>query len=305
MWIFASCRNLKTIVRSHNLILSLKNIKSLKCNCQHSVTHVRLLSKTSSTMDVDAPYLKTSQSELLQIFDAGISAVFPNVLIEDQVILDNNDLIVRGEPYPLTENVYLVGFGKAVTGMAFAMEKILGDRLMRGIVSVPAASLCLITPEEGKQLEKLQEQRDLQIQNLQMLKRSKVIEYREGGENNQPDDESLAATESIIELVTDLGQADTLIVLISGGGSTLLFQPKPPLTLETKRDLCKKLQDSGASITELNAVRKMLSTVKGGGLAKLAHPAKVLTFILSDVVGDPVDFIASGPTCPITEGRVL
>lgn len=298
--LFSSTLNIKTIVRRHNLILSFKNFQSLKCNHQQSVSNVR---SSFNTMDVDSPFLNSSRSELLQIFDTAVSAVFPNVLIEDQVKLQNNELIIKGESYSLEQNVYLVGFGKAVAGMAFAMEKILGDRLKRGIVSVPASSLYLATPEEGKKLENLQEQRELQIQNLQMLRRSKVIEYKEGAENNQPDDDSLSATESIIELVKDLGKDDTLIVLISGGGSALLFQPKPPLTIEKKQVLCKKLQNAGASITELNTVRKILSSVKGGGLARIAYPAKLLTLILSDIVGDPVDFIASGPTCPFSSGN--
>lgn len=302
---FFARQNVRTIVRQHNLTLFLKNIKSLGCYRHSSAWCNKSSVDTLSKMDVDAPYLKTSRSELLQIFDAAVSAVFPNVLIEDQVKIENNELVINGESYPLEENVYLVGFGKAVAGMAFSMERILGNRLKRGIVCVPATSLCIFTPEEGKELKNLQEQRDLQIQNLQMLKRSKVIEYKEGAKDNQPDDDSLAATESIIELVKDLGQSDTLIVLISGGGSALLFQPKEPVSSEVKRDLCKKLQNSGASITELNTVRKVLSTVKGGGLAKIAYPAKLLTLILSDIVGDPIDYIASGPTCPLTSGTVI
>lgn len=136
-----------------------------------------------------------------------------------------------------------------------------------------------------------------------MLKRSKLIEFLEGAENNQPDETSLASTERIVELVRNLGPEDTLLVLVSGGGSALLCQPKPPIMFEYKRQLCRSLQNAGASIAELNCVRKRLSSVKGGGLARMAYPARVLAFVLSDIVGDPIESIASGPTCLDAEGN--
>lgn len=95
-----------------------------------------------------------------------------------------------------------------------------------------------------------------------------------------------------------MSEDDLLIVLISGGGSALLPLPRPPVSLQEKLVLVKELAGRGADILELNCVRKRLSLLKGGGLALLAHPATVVALVLSDVIGDPLDFIASGPTTP-------
>lgn len=100
------------------------------------------------------------------------------------------------------------------------------------------------------------------------------------------------------DLVESLAEDDLLIVLISGGGSALLPLPRPPVSLQEKLALVKGLAGRGADILELNCVRKRLSLLKGGGLAALAHPATVVALVLSDVIGDPLDFIASGPTMP-------
>ncbi|XP_023245491.1 glycerate kinase [Copidosoma floridanum] len=235
-------------------------------------------------MDVDANLSRTVKSELRQVVDESLSSVMPSVLIKKNVRYDGSNLIVNGLPYPLNDDVHIVGFGKAVGGMAYMLADLLGPRLKGGILSVPE-----LMSSEPKQ--------------LQMLKRSKIIEYREGAKNNQPDHASYSSTKHIIKYVQNLGKKDTLVLLISGGGSALLFAPKPPMTFEEKRDLCKRLQNSGASIGELNVVRKQMSRVKGGGLALMAYPAKVLALILSDVVGDHLEIIASGPTCPTPEGN--
>ncbi|CAG9569275.1 unnamed protein product [Danaus chrysippus] len=121
--------------------------------------------------------------------------------------------------------------------------------------------------------------------------------YCEGALNNLPDENALKTAQAIKDLVTNLTDNDFLIVLLSGGGSALLPLPKEPITLEEKTALIKKLANSGADIIELNTVRKRLSDLKGGKLALKAQPASVLTLILSDVVNDPIDLIASGPTC--------
>ena len=297
--LFTSKTAIKTYVSKPNLIsLFKKHLLNINKTNRHSTLSVSS-KPTSFLMDLDAQQLRTVRAELLRIFSSGVSSVMPAALIDEKLQLVGNDLIIDGKSHAITDNVYVVGFGKAVAGMAYALEKLLGERLKRGVISVPRASLkCDDIATEG--FEELKERRELHLQNLQMLMRSRVIEYREGAENNQPDSAALANTDMIVELAESLGEKDTLIVLVSGGGSALLFRPKSPLTADRKRELCRRLQNAGASITELNCVRKRFSSVKGGGLARIAYPAKVLALVLSDIVGDPLKSIASGPTCPDT-----
>src|SRR5206468_6835504 len=113
-----------------------------------------------------------------------------------------------------------------------------------------------------------------------------------------PDARGLAAAGRLQELAASAGRDDLVIVLLSGGGSALTPAPAPPITLEEKQHVTRLLLAAGATIGELNAVRKHLSRFKGGLLARAAWPATVVTLALSDVIGDPVDVIASGPTAP-------
>lgn len=233
-------------------------------------------------MTTDTGFLSEARSHLTDLFRAAVRAVSPNEIIRKKVKFRDNVLYINNERYPLQENVYLVGFGKAVMGMAVELEKILDGALKKGIVSIPNKSMDVVWQSEDKSgFPKLHDS---------------VIEYREGSVNNQPDSRSLETTHQIIDLVEKLTDTDTLIVLVSGGGSALLYVPRPILDHEDKLQLCKKLQNAGASITELNIVRRKLSLVKGGGLARMAYPASVLTLILSDIINDPIDLIASGPT---------
>uniref|UniRef100_A0A8C6YYU7 Glycerate kinase n=1 Tax=Nothoprocta perdicaria TaxID=30464 RepID=A0A8C6YYU7_NOTPE len=135
-----------------------------------------------------------------------------------------------------------------------------------------------------------------------LLKPGSRIEVMEGARDNRPDAAALRAAGAIRALAEGLGADDVLLVLISGGGSALLPAPTPPVLLEEKEALTRLLAARGAAIQELNAVRKALSVLKGGGLARLAHPARVVSLILSDVIGDPVDVIASGPTAASAHG---
>lgn len=233
-------------------------------------------------MATNTKFLSESKSDLNDIFRSAVKAVSPNEIIKKRVKLRDNTLYIDEKSFLLRENVYLVGFGKAVMGMAVELEKILGNVLKKGIVSIPSISKdAMWTSEDKSGFPKLH---------------NSVIDYREGSINNQPDSRSLDTTHDIIDLVEKLTEADTLIVLVSGGGSALLYMPRPVLDQEDKLELCKKLQNAGADIKELNTVRKKLSLVKGGGLARMAYPASIITLILSDIVGDPVDLIASGPT---------
>lgn len=231
-------------------------------------------------MATNTKFLSESKSDLIDIFHSAVKAVSPNEIIKRRVKLQNNTLYIDEKSFLLRENVYLVGFGKAVMGMAVELEKILGNVLKKGIVSIPSKDAMWIS-EDKSGFPKLH---------------NSVIDYREGSINNQPDSRSLDTTHDIIDLIEKLTEADTLIVLVSGGGSALLYMPRPVLDQEDKLELCKKLQNAGADITELNTIRKKLSLVKGGGLARMAYPASIITLILSDIVGDPIDLIASGPT---------
>jgi hydroxypyruvate reductase len=123
------------------------------------------------------------------------------------------------------------------------------------------------------------------------------IEVVEAG-HPSPDSSSLVAGARLLELAADLRAGETLVCLISGGGSALASQPLPMLTLEQKRAAANFLMDNGADIREINCVRKHLSRLKGGRLAGVAHPNPVATFVISDIPGDDVGAIASGPTVP-------
>nr|XP_023023246.1 glycerate kinase-like isoform X2 [Leptinotarsa decemlineata] len=189
---------------------------------------------------------KMTTEELKEIFMKSVKSVEPQQLIRNEVKLYGHNLVVRGQTYRLLKPCYVVGFGKAVLGMATEIEKVLGNQLERGIVSVP----------EGI------------FEKYQNVPRTK-IQYVEGAKNNLPDENALRGAKMIQELVEGLTEADLLIVLVSG-----------------------------ADIYELNSVRKRISIMKGGGLAELAYPCRVVSLVLSDIIGDPLDFIASGPTIP-------
>ena len=165
--------------------------------------------------------------------------------------------------------ILVVGAGKASGAMAQALEGVLGDRISAGLVVV----------KDGYTAP---------------TKRIKVLEAG----HPIPDERGLRAANEILALARSAGAGDLVIVLISGGGSALTPCPVPPITLEEKQVLTRLLLAAGANINELNAVRKHCSLLKGGRLAQAASPAPVLSLILSDVIGDPLDVIASGPTAP-------
>ncbi|MBN2083797.1 MAG: DUF4147 domain-containing protein [Anaerolineales bacterium] len=163
--------------------------------------------------------------------------------------------------------VFIVGAGKAGVAMARAAEEMLGDRIAAGVVSVP----------------------DLPAQTV------KNVEFIQGG-HPLPTPGSLAAGKAISRLLDQTTETDLVLVLISGGGSALVELSRPGIPLEDLRSVNRLLLESGASIREINRLRSPLSLLKAGGLARLAYPARVLCLILSDVVGNSLETIASGPT---------
>ena len=174
---------------------------------------------------------------------------------------------------PPEGKIYVVGAGKAGAAMSRAVEAVLGDRIASGLVIVKDGHV----ETGGAPLSR--------------------ITLREAA-HPVPDSRSVGATAELLSLVESTGAHDLVICLISGGGSALLTQPVEGIALEDVQAVTSLLLKSGATINELNAVRKHLSRVSGGQLARIAAPARVLSLILSDVTGSPLDVIASGPTVP-------
>jgi glycerate 2-kinase len=207
----------------------------------------------------------------MQIFQAGLQAVDPVEAIIRHVRLNDNLFIIGERRFNLKDydRILVVGAGKAVAPMAKAVEDLLGDRISAGVI--------VVKDEHGLPLKKI-----------------KVCE----ASHPVPDERGVLGTEQILSLVEKAGERDLIICLISGGGSALLIAPVQGISLEDKQNTTKLLLACGATIHEFNTVRKHLSRAKGGRLAQMAYPATVASLILSDVVGDDLDVIASGPTVP-------
>ncbi|KAM6927375.1 glycerate kinase isoform 1-T2 [Xenentodon cancila] len=220
-------------------------------------------------------------SRAREVFSTAVEAVQPDTVVRQSIERKVDSVIIDGRKFTLKHNLHLVGFGKAVLGMAAEVEKIMGDHLVKGVISVPHG-IQQTLQQHGK--------------GHLLLKENSSIKVMEGAKHNLPDDEAKRAAEEIKLLASELTERDLLLVLISGGGSALLPAPIPPISLQEKLDVTRKLAAAGATIQELNTVRRALSLLKGGGLAHHAHPAQVVALILSDVIGDPLDLIASGPT---------
>jgi glycerate 2-kinase len=207
------------------------------------------------------------------IFRFSLKAVDPFYAIKKQVKLVEDNLWVGDFPYRLKEigNILVIGAGKASAPMALAVEKILGPKIHKGVVVTKHG---YVAPLERIQLV-------------------------EGG-HPLPDKGGIEGTKRILKLTSNLKQNDLVICLVSGGGSSLFISPSPGISLKDKKELTDQLLRCGANIQEINAIRKHISQVKGGRLAQLAYPAYVVTLILSDVIGNKIDSIASGLTAPDT-----
>lgn len=238
---------------------------------------VRVVQK-SKTSEVNIRKMSTTFQELKSIYASAVSAVEPRRLIRDAVRYNQRHLTVKSKTFEIQGQCYVVGFGKAVLGMAVEIQDILGKDLKQGICTVPEGIFQCFKSDPRYVVE------------------DSRIEFIEGAKDNLPDIKAAEGAIKIRDLTEKLTEKDLLIVLISGGGSALLPLPQSGISLEEKLDLIKKLSKSGADILELNCVRKKLSQLKGGGLAALAYPAKVISLVISDIIGDPLDFIASGPT---------
>lgn len=229
---------------------------------------------TSKQSIVDLTEMK---KHIINIFKECVKSVLPRNIIKNTLKFDSKTLYVNNNTFYVPRNVYIVGFGKAVLDMALEVEKILNGSVKEAIVSVPCGT-----------------KQDINSSKIRVL---------EAAKNNIPDQRAVENTNYIKNVISNLTDDDVLIVLISGGGSALLCSPTVPLS--DKIFTINLLSSHGASIEQLNSVRKALSHVKGGKLINLVTNSTVISLILSDIVGDPLSAIASGPTVPNSDSNNL
>ncbi|MFP4616682.1 MAG: glycerate kinase [Candidatus Paceibacterota bacterium] len=207
-----------------------------------------------------------ARQDALNILNAGYDAVNTERVLAKKVKMKNETLFIKEESYSLADhkNIYFVGIGKCALEAGRFIEELLGDHLKDGIV---------IDTSEGT------------------LDRIRTY----SGTHPYPSEQNISAAKEITDLLGSASEDDLVIMVISGGGSALLCLPLDENS-EHLSEITRSLTKAGADIYELNTVRKHLSAVKGGQLAKMSHPAKVASLLFSDVLGDDVSVIASGPT---------
>lgn len=217
------------------------------------------------------PEQKKLRQHVKEIFWAGLNAVDPEAAVQRALQRDGDLLTVAGEVLNLSEyrRVFVLGAGKASVAMAQGVEACLGDLIESGLV---------VTNARG----------NAALKNVRVLEAGHPL----------PDARGEMAAKQILQTAEAAQHDDLIVCLISGGGSALLPLPAGHLKLAEEQLVTNLLLAHGVTILEINTVRKHLSRIKGGQLARAAHPARLVTLILSDVIGDPVDIIASGPTVP-------
>ncbi|MEE3335425.1 MAG: glycerate kinase [Candidatus Latescibacterota bacterium] len=203
------------------------------------------------------------------ILDAAIGAADPGVCVQRSLELADGALTIGGKAHPLTSTsrIRVVGAGKATPAMAQAVEPLLGRHLDGGVINTKYGHT-------------------LPLEHIHTVECGHPI----------PDQAGVEGANQILACLEDLAPDDLVLCLLSGGGSALLPAPAKGLTLADKQDTTARLLECGASIDEVNAIRKHLSCIKGGQLARHASPARLVTLAISDVIGDVPDTIASGPT---------
>ncbi len=208
---------------------------------------------------------------MLDIFNAALRAVDPYRAVRRVLRPADGRLGVGGAAYEFAafNRIIVIGAGKATARMAKAVEETIGKSIAGGVIIVKYGHASNLS----------------------------TIEQLEAG-HPIPDEAGVQGTARILEVVRRADEKTLILCLLSGGGSALLVAPLPGITLEDKQLTTDLLLKAGADINELNVVRKHLSAIKGGRLAQVAHPASVVTLILSDVIGDRLEVIASGPTAP-------
>jgi hydroxypyruvate reductase len=227
-------------------------------------------------MEEELEQLKKMRSEAEEIFRRCLRAVDPFEAVKGFVHVEGDRFILGTKGQPKTElnlaefdRISLVGAGKATAPMARAIEDLLGERIQKGIINVKYGF-------------------------TEDLAFTEVIEAG----HPVPDENGVKGTQKILDFLYGAGEKDLIFSVISGGGSALLPQPGENMTLSEKQEITRQLLACGASIDEINAVRKHISSSKGGQMARAAFPATIVNLMLSDVVGDKMDVIASGPFVP-------
>jgi hydroxypyruvate reductase len=211
------------------------------------------------------------RTQARKIFRAALEASDPAEAVLRNVRVSGGRLTAGKQTYRLSSfrRIIAIGAGKASAAMAQAIERLLGRGIHSGLVNVKYGHRA----------------------------RLRRVELNECG-HPVPDEAGVRGAQRIAAIAEGAGPEDLVICLMSGGGSALMPSPAPPVTLEEKQAVTRLLLASGANIHEINAVRKHISLLKGGQLARLAAPATVLSLLLSDVIGDDLDVIGSGPTAP-------
>ena len=211
------------------------------------------------------------RSDAVDIFNAAVKSADPANAVTSRVHVNGGAIEVASRSYLFADfpRVFIVGGGKAAVPMARAMEMLLGERLTGGVVVAPYGQ-------------------------RQPLQKVRILEAA----HPIPDLAGLEGARLIAGIARQASAHELIFVLLSGGGSALLPYPIDGLMLADKQTVTQLLLRSGATIQQINAVRRHLSQLKGGKLARMADPAQVVTLILSDVIGDGLEDIASGPTAP-------
>ena len=227
-------------------------------------------------MEKELEQLKKMRSEAEEIFRHCLRAVDPFEAVKSFIHVEADRLISGTKGHPKTElnltefdRISLVGAGKATAPMARAIEDLLGERIQKGIINVKYGF-------------------------TEDLAFTEVIEAG----HPVPDENGEKGTQKILDLLYGADEKDLIFSVISGGGSALLPHPGENMTLSEKQEITRQLLACGASIDEINAVRKHIASSKGGQMARAAFPATIVNLMLSDVVGDKMDVIASGPFVP-------
>jgi glycerate 2-kinase len=227
-----------------------------------------------STFDprlLDCEETRPQREKVLPILSAALEAVDPVAAVKRHMTLEGSELRIGDRAYDLDRyhRIYVIGGGKAGGSMAQAAEEVLGDRLTAGTINTKYGYLA----------------------------NTKIVRVHEAG-HPIPDAAGMAGAREMVDLASAASEGDLVICLISGGGSALMTLPVEGVGLEDVEALTSSLLRCGATINEINTIRKHLSQIKGGNLSRAAYPADVVSLILSDVVGNPLDVIASGPTVP-------
>lgn len=215
--------------------------------------------------------------QVREIWNAGVAAVRADRLVDETIRLDDyylhlGDVAIERAQF---DRLLIVGAGKAVAAMAVAVDRALSREIPTyGWVNVPDGTIDGLSQPNGE---------------------IRIFAARPAG-INEPTELVIEGTRKILNLVRSATPRELTLVLLSGGGSALLASPSPGVSLADKLTVIRHLSGRGANIEQLNTVRKRLSEVKGGGLARECHSGQLVTLVLSDVLGDPLDVIASGPT---------